>query len=97
MPDIDIGLRYERRRGYRLCCREIWQDRVVQIVTFRLWQPELPSGMLDEDGSLRRSGYIAKMIPAELGMTIENALSQPEFNKMYNENTEEKLRYSQRS
>ena len=90
MPDIDIDFCYERRQEViDYVVEKYGQDRVAQIVTF---------GTMAARAAIRDVGrvmgypygevdMIAKMIPAELGMTIENALSlNPELNKMYNEN-----------
>lgn len=90
MPDIDVDFCYERRQEViDYVVRKYGQDRVAQIVTF---------GTMAARAAIRDVGrvmgypygevdMIAKMIPTELGMTIENALIlNPELNKMYDEN-----------
>lgn len=77
MPDIDIDFCYERRQEViDYVVRKYGTDRVVQIVTFGTMAAravikdvgralDLPYAMVDT---------IAKMIPKEIGITIEKAL-----------------------
>lgn len=90
MPDIDVDFCYERRQEViDYVVKKYGKDRVAQIVTF---------GTMAARAAIRDVGrvmgypygevdMIAKMVPAELGMTIENALVlNPELKKMYDEN-----------
>lgn len=90
MPDIDVDFCYERRQEViDYVVKKYGQDRVAQIVTF---------GTMAARAAIRDVGrvmgypygevdMIAKMIPQEIGMTIENALIvNPELKKMYDEN-----------
>lgn len=87
MPDIDIDFCYERRQEViDYVVRKYGTDRVVQIVTFGTMAAravikdvgralDLPFSMVD---------MIAKMIPKELGITIEKALKlNNDFGKLY--------------
>ena len=77
MPDIDIDFCYERRdEVIKYVVDKYGEDRVAQIATF---------GTMAARGAIRDVGralnmpygevdYIAKMIPTDLGMTIEKAL-----------------------
>ena len=78
MPDFDIDFCYERRQEViDYVVRKYGHDHVAQIVTF---------GTMAARASIRDTGRamaipymtvdsVAKMIPMELGMTIEKALS----------------------
>jgi DNA polymerase-3 subunit alpha len=90
MPDIDVDFCYERRQEViDYVVQKYGQDRVAQIVTF---------GTMAARAAIRDVGrvlgypygevdHIAKLIPLELGMTIENALElNPELKKLYEEN-----------
>jgi DNA polymerase-3 subunit alpha len=87
MPDIDVDFCYERRQEViDYVVKKYGQDRVAQIVTF---------GTMAARAAIRDVGRvlgypygevdtIAKMVPMELGMTIENALVlNPELKKLY--------------
>ena len=87
MPDIDIDFCYERRQEViDYVVRKYGSDRVVQIVTFGTMAAravikdvgralDLPYAMVDT---------IAKMIPKEIGITIEKALKlNNDFSKLY--------------
>lgn len=87
MPDIDIDFCFERRQEViDYVVRKYGQDRVVQIVTFGTMAArgvirdvsralDLPYAMADS---------LAKMIPTELGITIDRALKvNPELKKLY--------------
>ena len=53
------------------------EDRVAQIITFEQWPPEQPFVMWKGfESPLRRSRQVAKMIPMEIGMTIDKALKE---------------------
>lgn len=79
MPDIDVDFCYERRQEViDYVVRKYGTDRVVQIVTFGTMAAravikdvgrvlDLPYAMVDN---------ISKMIPKEIGITIEKALKE---------------------
>lgn len=94
MPDIDIDFCYERREEViKYVIEKYGADRVAQIVTF---------GTMAARGAIRDVGraldmpygkvdYIAKLIPTDLGMTIEKALGiSKELMKNYEEDFEVK-------
>ncbi len=87
MPDIDIDFCYERRQEVIDYVTEKYgKDKVVQIITFGTMAAravirdvgralDLPYSQVDT---------VAKMIPTEIGITIEKALkSNPELRKIY--------------
>ena len=94
MPDIDIDFCIERRDEIiKYCSEKYGKNRVASIVTF---------GTLSARAVIRDVGrvlnipynkvnYVAKMIPRELGITIEKALNQnPLFKRLYLEKSEVK-------
>ena len=95
MPDIDIDFCYERRQEViDYVTDKYGKDKVVQIVTF---------GTMAERGVIRDVGRaldlpysqvdkVAKMIPTDLGITIEKALvKNPDLKDLYESNHE--IRY----
>ena len=78
MPDIDIDFCFERRQEViDYVVRKYGPDRVVQIVTFGTL---LAKGVIRDVGRVMDLPYafvdsIAKMIPQELNITLEKALS----------------------
>ncbi len=77
MPDIDIDFCYEKRdRVIDYIVRRYGEDRVAQIITFGTMAAR--AAIRDVGRALNISygdvDKIAKMIPAELGVTIERAL-----------------------
>ncbi|MBQ5733925.1 MAG: DNA polymerase III subunit alpha, partial [Lachnospiraceae bacterium] len=95
MPDIDVDFCYvNRQRVIDYVVEKYGKDRVVQIVTFGTMAAK---GVIRDVGraldfpySLRDS--IAKMIPFELGMTIEKALKiNPELRGLYE--SDEQVKY----
>ena len=87
MPDIDIDFCYERRQEViDYVTDKYGKDKVVQIVTFGTMAAravirdvgralDLPYSQVDT---------VAKMIPTEIGITIEKALKiNPELNRLY--------------
>lgn len=87
MPDIDIDFCFERRQEViDYVTAKYGKDKVVQIVTFGTMAAravirdvgralDLPYAQVDT---------VAKMIPTELGITIEKALkSNPDLNRLY--------------
>ncbi|MBQ3583221.1 MAG: DNA polymerase III subunit alpha [Lachnospiraceae bacterium] len=92
MPDIDVDFCYERRQEViDYVVEKYGKDRVVQIVTFGTLAArnvirdvgralDLPYAQVDS---------VAKMIPNELGITIEKALKQNLDLKAYYESDEQ--------
>ena len=87
MPDIDIDFCFERRQEViDYVGKKYGSDRVVQIVTFGTMAAK---GVIRDVGRVMDLPYayvdsIAKMVPNELNVTIDRALSaNPEFRKMY--------------
>jgi len=87
MPDIDIDFCYERRQEViDYVVRKYGEDRVAQIITFGTMAAravirdvgrvmDIPYGEVD---------VIAKMIPMQLGMSIDKALElNPELKERY--------------
>jgi DNA polymerase III subunit alpha len=94
MPDIDIDFCYERRQEViNYVTAKYGKDKVVQIVTFGTMAAR---GVLRDVGRALDISYaqvdtIAKMIPTELGITIDKALSaNKELNQLYESNQEVK-------
>ncbi len=83
MPDIDVDFCYERRQEViDYVVRKYGKDRVSQIVTFGTLQAR---GVLRDVGraldmSYAKCDMVAKMVPNDLGMTIDKAL---EVNKEF--------------
>lgn len=87
MPDIDIDFCFERRQEViDYVGKKYGADKVVQIVTFGTMAAK---GVIRDVGRVMDLPYsyvdsIAKMVPNELNVTIDRALSaNPEFRKMY--------------
>jgi DNA polymerase-3 subunit alpha len=89
MPDIDMDFCYERRGEVIAYVREKYgDDRVAQIVTFGTMAARaavrdvgrvmgLPYGDVDR---------VAKLIPHELGITLEQAMESPDMKRLVEEN-----------
>ena len=95
MPDFDIDFCFERRQEViDYVVEKYGQDRVVQIVTFGTMAAR---GVIRDVGRALDYPYalcdqVAKLIPMELGITIEKALkSSPEFRSLYE--SDEKITY----
>lgn len=77
MPDIDVDFCFERRQEViDYVVRKYGKDRVVQIITFGTFAAR---AVIRDVGRVMDLPYafvdsIAKMIPNELGITIDNAL-----------------------
>ncbi len=87
MPDIDVDFCFERRQEViDYVVRKYGADRVVQIVTFGTLAAK---GVIRDVGRVMDLPYgyvdsIAKMIPAELNITLDRALAMnPELKKLY--------------
>ncbi|MBR1710666.1 MAG: DNA polymerase III subunit alpha [Clostridia bacterium] len=89
MPDIDVDFCYERRQEViDYVARKYGSDHVSQIITFGTMAAR---AVVRDVG--RVLGYpfaevnnISKLIPYELGMTLEHALKiSPELSKLYKE------------
>ena len=89
MPDIDIDFCYERRQEViDYVYRKYGKDKVVQIVTFGTMAARMA---VRDVGRVLAIPYaqvdrVAKMIPMELGITIEKALkTNPDLKELYEE------------
>jgi DNA polymerase-3 subunit alpha len=89
MPDIDVDFCFERRQEViDYVVEKYGKDRVVQIVTFGTLAAR---GVIRDVGRVLDMPYaqvdvIAKMIPQELNITIDKALTMnPELRKAYEE------------
>ena len=87
MPDIDVDFEYaERYRAIAYVTEKYGKDSVTQIVTFGTMAAR---GVLKAVGKALDFPYaqmdkVAKMVPMELGITIEKALQMnPEFRSLY--------------
>ena len=87
MPDIDIDFCYERRQEViDYVSRKYGPEKVVQIVTFGTLAAK---GVIRDVGRVMDLPYsyvdsIAKMIPNELNITLEKAISMnPDLRKLY--------------
>ena len=86
MPDIDIDFCFERRQEViDYVGKKYGADRVVQIVTFGTLAAK---GVIRDVGRVMDLPYafvdsIAKMVPAELNITLEKALQNNELKAMY--------------
>lgn len=94
MPDIDIDFCYERRQEViDYVVQKYGKDRVVQIVTFGTLAAK---GVVRDVGRALDMAYarcdaIAKMIPMDLGMTLDKALkASPDLRSAYESDEEVK-------
>lgn len=92
LPDIDIDFCYERRQEViDYVTKKYGQENVAQIITFGTMQAR---AVLRDVGRVMAVPYadvdrIAKMIPAELDITLKKALeSEPELNNLYKNDPE---------
>ena len=92
MPDIDVDFCYERRQEViDYVVEKYGKDQVVQIVTFGTLAAR---GVIRDVGRVLDLPYalcdsIAKMVPNDLGMTLDKALTaNPDLKKAYQENPE---------
>ncbi len=94
MPDIDIDFCFERRQEViDYVVEKYGKERVVQIVTFGTMAARLAIRDVGRalDMSYARVDQIAKMIPNELGINIEKALTMnPDLSSAYAEDEEVK-------
>ncbi|MDO4330881.1 MAG: DNA polymerase III subunit alpha [Lachnospiraceae bacterium] len=88
MPDIDIDFCFERRQEViDYVVRKYGKDQVVQIVTFGTLAAK---GVIRDVGRVLDYPYaqcdaIAKMVPNDLGMTLDRALKEsPDLRNAYN-------------
>ena len=95
MPDIDIDFCYERRpEVIDYVMKKYGKDRVVQIVTFGTLAAK---GVIKDVGRVLDMPYsvtdsLSKMIPNEIGMTLDKALNaNNEFRTRYE--TEPEVKY----
>ena len=94
MPDIDIDFCFERRQEViDYVTRKYGNDRVVQIVTFGTMAAK---AVIRDVGRVLDLPYaqvdtVAKMIPKEINITIEKALTMnPDLKRLYEEDSEVK-------
>ena len=94
MPDIDVDFCYERRQEViDYVVEKYGKDQVVQIVTFGTLAAK---GVIRDVGRVLDLPYamcdsIAKMIPNDLGMTLDKAIAaNPDLRKLYNEDAQVK-------
>ena len=87
MPDIDVDFGFERRgEVIDYVTRKYGKDRVMQIITFGTMAAR---GVIRDVGRVMDLPYgfvdsIAKMVPQELGITLEKALKQsPDLRRSY--------------
>lgn len=79
LPDLDIDLCYERRQEViDYVARKYGHDHVAQIITFGTMAAR---GVIRDVGrvlgySYQETDQVAKLVPMELGMTLEKALAQ---------------------
>ena len=92
LPDIDIDFCYERRgEVIDYVTKKYGQENVAQIITFGTMQAR---AVIRDVGRVMAIAYadvdrIAKMIPAELDMTLKKALeNEPELNNLYKNDPE---------
>ncbi|MDP2044291.1 MAG: DNA polymerase III subunit alpha, partial [Candidatus Omnitrophota bacterium] len=92
LPDIDIDFCYERRgEVIDYVTKKYGQENVAQIITFGTMQAR---AVIRDVGRVMAIAYadvdrIAKMIPAELDMTLKKALeSEAELNNLYKNDPE---------
>lgn len=95
MPDIDIDFCFERRQEViDYVVEKYGKDQVVQIVTFGTLAAK---GVVRDVGRVLDLPYalcdsIAKMIPNDLGMTLDKAIkANPDLKKLYEE--DQQVRY----
>ena len=92
LPDIDIDFCYERRgEVIDYVINKYGKDNVAQIITFGTMQAR--AVVRDVARAMNMpyadAGRIAKLIPAELEMTLEKALeAEPELEKLYKTNSQ---------
>ena len=94
MPDIDIDFCFERRQEViDYVDRKYGKDQVVQIVTFGTLAAK---GVIRDVGRVLDMPYaqcdaIAKMVPNDLGMTLDRALKEsPDLRNAYNSDSQVK-------
>ena len=95
MPDIDVDFCFERRQEViDYVVQKYGKDQVVQIVTFGTFAAR---GVVRDVGRVLDMPYakcdsIAKMIPKDLGITLDKALkSSPDLRNAYQ--TDDEVRY----
>ena len=90
LPDIDCDFCKNRREEViAYVQRKYGEENVAQLITFGTWKPR---GAVRDVGRVLEMPYaevdrIAKMIPADLKMTVEDALkAEPRFREMIDAN-----------
>lgn len=87
MPDIDIDFCYERRgEVIEYVTQKYGKENVAQIITFGTMQAK---AAIRDVGRVMGASYadvdkIAKLVPTEVGITLEDALKkEPQLSKLY--------------
>ena len=94
MPDFDVDFCYERRQEViDYVCQKYGEDHVAQIITFGTMAARAAVRDVARalDISYQKADLVAKMIPHELKMTIDNALEiNQELKSLYDMDSEVK-------
>ncbi len=95
MPDIDIDFCYERRQEViEYVVEKYGEDKVAQIITFGTMAARAVIRDVGRALDLNYSTFdrVAKMIPQEIGITINKAIEiNPELRSLYN--SDEDIKY----
>lgn len=89
MPDIDVDFGFERRQEViDYVIDKYGKDQVVQIVTFGTLAAR---GVIRDVGRVLDLPYalcdqVAKMVPKELNISLDEALKSPDLREIYNTN-----------
>ncbi|HQP92180.1 MAG TPA: DNA polymerase III subunit alpha, partial [Candidatus Omnitrophota bacterium] len=93
LPDIDIDFCFERRQEViDYVTQKYGKENVSQIITFGTM---LARAVIRDVGRVMSVPYaevdkIAKLVPSELGITLEDALKTDELSNLYNNNAQVK-------
>lgn len=94
-PDIDVDICMERRSEViRYTIEKYGQDKVAQIITFGTMKAKMAIKDVGRvlNMPLSKVNMLAKLIPDDLGSTIEGALQiDPELSCLYNEEKDVKI------
>lgn len=94
MPDIDIDFCFERRQEViDYVVEKYGKEKVVQIITFGTMAAK---AVIRDVGRVMDIPYaqvdaVAKMVPNELNITLEKAMSNPDLKRVYE--TDEQMRH----
>ncbi len=91
MPDIDVDFEYaERYRAIEYVAQKYGRDSVTQIITFGTMAARAVIKAVGKalDFPYAETDRLSKMVPAELNITIDRALTvNPEFRAIYENDT----------